>query len=74
MVKNYLLQFGDYEMELLHGDIIYRRKNHGTGLLETVRTRSVKSNFTWYDLVEEAKQHATRMNISHRSIITGSQS
>jgi len=62
MQKHYQVQFGDYQMELRGGEVLYRKKN-SKGMWELVKARSVNNLFGSQELVAEAKKHAERMNL-----------
>jgi len=62
MKKHYQVQFGDYQMELRGGEVLYRKKN-SNGMWELVKARSVNNLFGSTELVAEAKKHAERMNL-----------
>ena len=62
MKKHYQVQFGDYQMELKGGEVLYRKKNKH-GMWELVKARSVNNLFGSTELVAEAKKHAERMNL-----------
>ena len=56
--KTYKVEFGDYQMELVHCEVFYRKWNSDRGCYELVKARSVNNTFGSHELVKEAKQHA----------------
>ena len=72
-VKTWKVEFGDYQMELVNNEIMYRKWNKDYGQFELVKARSVNNTFGSHELVAEAKEHAKRMGINEvRSAETGS--
>lgn len=63
MSKTFKVEFGEYQMELVNCEVMYRKWNPERGNFELVKARSVKNTFGSYELVQEAKQHAERMGI-----------
>ena len=72
-IKTWKVEFGDYQMELVNNEIMYRKWNSDYGQYELVKARSVNNTFGSHELVAEAKEHAKRMGIEEvRSAETGS--